>query len=97
VEVPGKSEYASRRTKQFVETLDKAEQMLVILRHELYEDSWDEMLADMKSRLSGGPFVFKLANRIEDDIERIEKLRSFEARWGVDLAEHVSLFSMDDA
>lgn len=94
--MPGKGEYARQRAKHFVETLDKAEQMLVILRHELYDDSWDEMLADMKSRLVGGPFVFKLANRIEDDIERIEKLRNFEARWSVDLAEHVTLFMKDD-
>ena len=95
--MPGKTEYARQRVKHFADTLDKAEKMLVILRHELYEDSWDEMLADMKARLAGGPFVFKLTDRIEDDIERIEKLRNFEARWSVDLAECVSLFRNDDA
>lgn len=95
--MPGKTEYAKKRVKQFTDTLGKAEQMLVILRHELYEDSWDEMLADMKARLSGGPFVFKLTDRIEEDIERIEKLRDFEARWAVDLAKHISLFRNEDA
>jgi len=95
--VSGQSEYARQRVKHFVDTLSRAERMLVILRHELYEDSWNEMLADMKARLAGEPYVFKLADRIEDDMDRIEKLRNFEARWAVDLADYISLFRTDDA
>ena len=52
------------------------EKVLVIIRDELYDGSWDDMLDDLKSRLAGRPYVIKLASRIEDDITRIIKLLS---------------------
>ena len=69
------------------------ERMLVILRQELYEGSWDEMVADLKARLGGKPYIFKLASRIEDDLVRIEKLREFEADASVDLSKFIKLES----
>ncbi|OQB85527.1 MAG: hypothetical protein BWX88_01793 [Planctomycetes bacterium ADurb.Bin126] len=65
--------------------------MLVVLKHELYEGSWDEMVADLRARLEGRPFIFKLANRINDDLVRIERLREFERDHRVDLSEYVTL------
>lgn len=67
------------------------EKMLVVLKAELYEGSWDEMLADLKARLEGRPYIFKLAHRIHDDLERIERLREFERRNKVDLCDYVQL------
>ena len=65
--------------------------MLVVLKRELYEGSWDDMEADLRARLEGRPYIFKLASRITEDLERIARLRAFEAEHGVDLAEHVKM------
>ena len=65
--------------------------MLVVLKHELYEGSWDEMVADLQARLEGRPYIFRLAHRIIDDLERIKRLRDFERQHGVDLGEFVDL------
>ncbi|MHC5035732.1 MAG: hypothetical protein ACYTHM_00315 [Planctomycetota bacterium] len=63
--------------------------MLVTLRDELYFGSWEKMLQDLKDRLKGRPYIFKLVNRIEEDIERIEKLQQYELKHQVNLAEYL--------
>ncbi len=65
--------------------------MLVVLKRELYEGSWDDMAADLRARLEGRPYIFKLTSRITDDLERITRLREFEAGRGVDLSDYVKL------
>ena len=87
---PGQNESA-RKVQRMVDLLTSEERMLVVLKRELYEGSWDEMAADLRVRLGGGPYIFKLAHRIEDDLERIDRLRSFEQRCGVDLSDYVKL------
>lgn len=77
------------QVRQFVEQMGNEQRMLVVLKRELYEGSWDEMVADLKARLEGRPYIFKLANRIVDDLERIEALRQFERLHGVDLSEFI--------
>ena len=69
---------ADDRTRRFVEGMTAEERMLVVLNRELYDGTWDEMVADLKARLEGRPYIFKLAYRIADDLERIERLREFE-------------------
>ena len=69
--------------------LSSVERDLVMLRDELYGGSWDAMLSDLKSRLEGKPYVFKLARRIEEDVRLIEELREIEKKEGVNLAEHL--------
>lgn len=76
---------------RFVAGLTSQERILVVLKHELYEDSWDEMLLDLQARLEGKPYIFKLANRIEDDIERIGRMKEFEEKYTADLCEYVTL------
>lgn len=80
---------AEERARQFVATLSEEEIMLLRLRDELYDGRWDAMLADLNDRLQGKPFVFKLAHRIQDDIERIERLNRFERQNNVDLAKFI--------
>ena len=46
---------------------------------------------DLQARLAGRPFIFKLAHRIEDDLERIERLRAFETQHNIDLSEYVTM------
>jgi hypothetical protein len=82
---------ANDEVRRFVESMTREERMLVVLKHELYEGSWEEMAADLKARLAGRPYIFKLAHRITDDLERIGRLRDFEQRFGVDLTDHVKM------
>ena len=81
------------KVQRFVDGMAAEERMLVVLKAELYEGSWDEMVADLEARLDGRPYIFKLAHRITDDLQRIARLRDFERRCGVDLSEYVSLES----
>ncbi|MHC4479247.1 MAG: hypothetical protein ACYTEL_26815 [Planctomycetota bacterium] len=81
----------SRAVADFVSGLSEEHRMLVILKAQLYEGSWEPMLDDLQNRLAGKPFIFKLANRIKDDIERIEQLQQFEGEYDVDLADYVEM------
>jgi hypothetical protein len=85
VTAPDPEELERRRT--FVDGLGREERVLVLLRDELYEGAWDALEADLRARLERRPAVFKLSTRIEEDLERIAKLREFERTRGVDLRE----------
>ena len=76
---------------EYIRQLTEEERMLVILKAQLYGGSWEPMLEDLQNRLEGKPYIFKLVNRIQDDIERIEQLRLFESENGIDLADFVQL------
>ena len=79
----------SKEVEEFVNGLRDEQRMLVVLKSELYDGSWEPMLDDLRNRLEGKPYIFKLANRIHDDIARIEKMLEFESEHNVDLAEYV--------
>ena len=87
----GIGEELRQKVQQFVESMAREERMLVVLKRELYEGNWDEMVADLQARLEGRPYIFKLAHRIADDLERIRRLRQFEQTNGVDLSDHVKM------
>jgi len=82
---------ADTAVESFVKSLDNEHNMLVVLKAQLYGGSWGAMLDDLENRLTGKPYIFKLANRIKDDVERINEMRAFEAEHGVDLADYVEL------
>ena len=73
--------------RQFYQSLSTEEKLLITLRDELYSGSWDSMLADLKARLEGKPYIFRLATRIEEDIARIDRLRTYEAESGMNLGQ----------
>ncbi|HOL89535.1 MAG TPA: hypothetical protein PK965_10000 [Anaerohalosphaeraceae bacterium] len=77
--------------EEFVRHLSQEHRMLVILKAQLYGGDWEPMLEDLQNRLEGKPYIFKLVNRIQDDIERIRQLRQFEQEHGIDLADYVQL------
>jgi len=81
----------SREVRDFVAGLSDEHRMLVILKAQLYGGTWEPMLDDLQNRLEGKPYIFKLANRIKDDIERIEQMRKFEQEHNIDLTEYVEL------
>jgi len=92
VESPDKGgEMVSKVVSDFLNSLSEEYRMLIILKAQLYGGDWTPMLDDLKNRLAGKPYIFKLANRIRDDIDRIEHLKKFEAEHGVDLADHVDM------
>ena len=75
----------------YVKALGNESKMLVALKAQLYSGSWDTMLDDLNNRLKGKPYIFKLTNRINDDVARIAELREFEKANGIDLADYVEL------
>ncbi len=75
--------------ERFAAALSADERTLVALRDELYNGSWDLMLGDLRDRLKGKPYIFKLVNRIQDDIARIEKLAEYEKKHKVNLADYL--------
>ncbi len=81
----------SGAVREFVGGLSEEQRMLVVLKRELYGGSWEPMVDDLRNRLAGEPYIFKLANRIEDDVRRIEAMSEFEGEHGVDLADYVEM------
>ena len=77
--------------RDFVDHLTDEHRLLVVLKSQLYGGSWEPMLNDLKNRLAGKPYIFKLANRINDDMERIEAMQAFEKKYGIDLGDFVDL------
>jgi len=75
----------------FVDGLSDEHRMLVVLKAQLYGGTWEPMLDDLKNRLVGKPYIFKLVNRIKDDIKRIQQMQNFEEEQNVDLADYVEL------
>ncbi len=76
--------------EEYYRSLPQEERQLLILREILYQGSWEEMERDLVARQQGKPFIFKLNSRIDEDLKRIEKLRSYETEHGVDLGQYVS-------
>jgi hypothetical protein len=87
----GSETAVSKVVSDFVEGLSDEHRMLVVLKSQLYDDAWEPMLDDLQNRLAGKPYIFKLANRIQDDIRRIEEMQEFEAEHNVDLADYVKV------
>lgn len=73
----------------FVKNLSNEHRMLIVLKSQLYDGMWEPMLDDLRNRLAGKPYIFKLANRIQDDIERIEQMQEFEAEHKIDLTDYI--------
>lgn len=81
----------SKVVRDFVNSLSDEHRMLVILKTQLYDGTWEPMLDDLRNRLDGKPYIFKLANRIKDDIKRIEEMQKFEDEHNINLADYVEL------
>lgn len=85
----GRATVVSAVHREFLRKLSAQERTLLVLREELYEGSWDEMKVDLESRLKKGPHVFELAEIIEADMERIQRLVSYEQSHDIDLGEYL--------
>lgn len=85
----GSDTAVSKAVSDFVGGLGDEQRMLIVLKAQLYDGTWEPMLDDLRNRLAGKPYIFKLASRIKDDIERIEQMQKFEAEHNVDLADYI--------
>ena len=85
------SETLKKTVKEFVTVLSDEHRMLVVLKSQLYGGSWETMLDDLKNRLEGKPYIFKLVNRINDDIVRIQEMKEFEEKNNIDLADFIEM------
>lgn len=72
--------------------------MLLTLRQELYDGSWEAMLQDLQDRLEGRPHVFewtppdaRMRQTLVIHMELIEQMRKAEGELGVNLADWVCL------
>ena len=81
----------NKAVSDFVEGLSDEHRMLVVLKAQLYGGTWEPLVDVLRNRLAGKPYIFKLANRIGDDIERIEQMQQFETEHKIDLADYVEL------
>lgn len=75
----------------YIAGLSDEHRMLVLLKAQLYDGTWEPMLDDLQNRLAGKPYIFKLVNRINDDIERIRQMQEFEVEHNIDLADYIEL------
>ena len=71
--------------QEFIVQLTDEEKMLIRLQEELYESSWDAILTDLRNRLAGRPYIFKLPNSVRNDIARVKKLIRFEEQHDIKL------------
>ncbi len=83
--------------EEFVRSLSREDRVLVDVRDQLYGGAWDELERDLRARLVGKPYIFKLATKIEEDLARIERLRRYEAAHGVDLGRVLNADSKSSA
>jgi hypothetical protein len=74
--------------RKYYDSLSEEAKMLLVLRDELYMGSWDPMEEDLKNRLKGKPYIFKLVHRIEEDLERIAVLRAYESKHNLNLRDY---------
>lgn len=81
----------------FVESLTREERVLVLLRDQLYDGSWDDLELDLRARKERKPSIFKLNTRIEEDLERIVRLKDFEQARGIDLGALLRFAEADEA
>ena len=87
----GSETAVSKVVSDFIKGLSDEHRMLVVLKAQLYDDMWEPMLDDLQNRLSGTPYIFKLVNRIQDDIRRIEEMQEFEVEHNIDLADYIKV------
>jgi hypothetical protein len=85
----GGSGNADVPVEDFVARLEPYERVLIDLKEHLYEGSWERILQDLRARLEGKPYIFKLSKTIARDIAAIERLKAYETRQQVCLSEWV--------
>ena len=71
----------------FIARLETYERVLIDLKDQLYEGSWDRILGDLRARMENRPYLYKLGQTITRDIAAIERMRAYELRHNVSLSQ----------
>jgi hypothetical protein len=71
----------------FIARLETYERVLIDLKDQLYEGSWDRILGDLRARMDNRPYLYKLGQTITRDIAAIERMRAYEMRHQVSLSQ----------
>jgi hypothetical protein len=97
---PSKAEPRREPTPELQNVLDlltEDHRMLLTLREELYDGSWQAMLQDLRDRLEGRPHVFewtppddRMRQTLANHMKLIEQMRKAELDLGVNLARWLS-------
>jgi len=53
---------------------DKADALLISIRNQVYDGDWDAMLKHLRNNLLTKGYIMKFANKLRDDINRIEAM-----------------------
>ncbi len=83
---------SNKNLKEILQLLSDKDKVLILCCYELYDGQWEDLLADLKARLEGKPYVLRLGERISEDIERVKKLVEIEKRYRVKLGEMIKWF-----
>ena len=83
----GSPPMTAERHAAFADSLGKEERVLVVVRDELYDGSWAELVADLEARQQKKPFIFKLNTKIDEDLSRIAKLQAYESAHAINLRD----------
>lgn len=70
----------------FLQRLEPYERVLMDLKDQLYEGSWERILEDLKARLDNKPYIYKLSQTISRDVAAIERMKAYEMRQKVNLS-----------
>ena len=70
----------------FIGRLEPYERVLLDLKDQLYEGSWERILDDLRARLDNKPYIYKLSQTITRDVAAIERMKSYEMRQKVSLS-----------
>lgn len=73
-----------------MDRLADEQKLLLVLKRELYAGDWRAMVTDLRNRLEGRPYVFKLGERIEEDLRRIDQMHQLEEHYQVDLSDFLA-------
>lgn len=89
---PGRPTPESQPGQGKIGPLSDEERMLIRLRDELYEGSWDQFVGDLKARLTGKPHIFeigpvsdRLKETINNHLRMIGRLQALEQQLGTNL------------
>ena len=85
----GSDPYLDVPPEVFIGSLEPYERVLIDLKDQLYEGSWERILDDLKARLDNKPYIYKLSQTIARDVAAIERMKSYEMRQKVNLSELV--------
>lgn len=69
----------------FLAKATDADRMLLDVLEILYVGRWEDLLEDLQAASQGKPHVFKIADRVQEDLARARKMWELETKYGVRL------------